>query len=243
METKGRSRARKILRRALVGTATLALLTIVAVAGLIGWSLQNLPLDQPTAARAEPAIVLEAVDGTPLGRVGTLKTPDAKRSDFPKQLVDAVLSVEDRRFYSHRGVDPRGIFRALRRNVKAGTIVEGGSTITQQLVRMLYLGNERTYTRKLQEAITAVWLEGQLSKDEILTRYLNNVYLGANATGMPAAARIYFDKELSELTLAEEAMLAGLIRAPSQYSPLRDLGAREAARRMWCSTRWWRTAR
>jgi len=228
--TEDSARKPGILRRVLIGVGTIALLVVITIAGVIAWSLHNLPLDHLNAEAESPAIVIEAADGSPLGRVGTLKTPDAKRSEFPKQLIDAVLSVEDRRFYSHHGVDPRGIIRALRRNMEAGTIVEGGSTITQQLVRMLYLGSERTYTRKLQEAITAIWLEGKLSKEEILTRYLNSIYLGANARGMPAAARIYFDKNLSELTIAEAAMLAGLIRAPSLLNPLRSLeAARERA--------------
>jgi 1A family penicillin-binding protein len=227
---RSRSRASKIFLRALAGAGTMAVVAVVAIAGLIVWSVRNLPLDHPDAAREEPAIVLEAADGSPLGRIGTLKAADAKLSDIPQKLVDAVLSTEDRRFYSHFGVDPRGVLRALRQNMKAGGIVEGGSTITQQLVRLRYLSSERTYTRKLQEAVTAVWLEGRLSKDEILTEYLNNVYLGANARGMPAAARIYFDKDLPELTLAESAMLAGLIRAPSELNPIRDLrAARERA--------------
>lgn len=221
------SRARNVFWRALLGFGVISGLAIIAILGLIGWSLHNLPLEQPDIARSEPAIAIEAADGSPLGRVGTFKTADAELDDFPKHLIDAVLSIEDRRFYSHSGVDARGIMRALRSNMRAGAIVEGGSTITQQLVRMMYLGNERTYTRKLQEAIAAFWLEGQLSKDEILTRYLNTVYLGANTRGMPAAARVYFDKDVSELTLAEAAMLAGLIRAPSVLNPLR---APEAAR-------------
>jgi len=144
--------------------------------------------------------------------------------------VQAVLSIEDRRFYHHFGIDPVGIARALRRNAEAGEIVEGGSTITQQLVKMRLLGNDRTLARKLREALTAIWLELRLGKEEILTRYLNNVYLGGGAHGMPAAARLYFDKRLDQLNVAEAAMLAGLIKAPSQYNPLRDPeGARDRA--------------
>src|SRR6185312_991962 len=101
----------------------------------------------------------------------------------------------------------------------------GGSTITQQLAKMQLVGNERTFTRKLREVFAAIWLELQLSKDEILTRYLNNVYLGAGAHGVSTAARVYFDKPLSEVTLAESAMLAGLIKAPSEFNPLQNLAA------------------
>ena len=145
--------------------------------------------------------------------------------EFPDALVDAVISIEDRRFYSHWGLDFRGIMRALARNVSAGEVVEGGSTINQQLVKILHLERDRTLKRKIREAAIAVWLDMRLGKDEILTRYLNNIYLGAGATGVPAAARIYFDKNPADLTLAESALLAGLIKAPSQLNPLKDLDA------------------
>src|SRR5262249_30185018 len=140
-------------------------------------------------------------------------------------LTKAVLSIEDHRFYQHFGVDPLGIARAAHRNMEAGDISEGGSTITQQLVKVRYVGRERTYTRKAREAMAAIWLESQLSKNEILRRYLNTVYLGAGAYGMPAAARLYFNKRPAELSLAEAAMLAGLIKAPSQFNPLNHLEA------------------
>jgi membrane peptidoglycan carboxypeptidase len=121
-----------------------------------------------------------------------------------------------------------GVVRALSRNFSAGEVVEGGSTITQQLVKVLHLERSRTIRRKIQEAVLSLWLESRLSKDEILTRYLNSIYMGAGATGMPAAARIYFNKSVSELTLTESTMLAGLIAAPSTLNPLENLqGARE----------------
>src|SRR5262249_29138333 len=135
---------------------------------------------------------------------------------------------EDRRFYSHWGFDPQGIVRALQRNVAAGTIVEGGSTITQQLVKLRILGPERTMTRKLREALVAMWVDLHRSKDEVLTEYLNSVYLGNGVYGMPAAARLYFDKRPAELTLPEAAMLAGLIRSPSRTNPLQNLEAAQA---------------
>ena len=123
-----------------------------------------------------------------------------------------------------------GIARALYRNLGAGEVVQGGSTITQQLIKILYLERDRTWKRKIQEAVIAFWLEQKLGKDEILTRYLNNIYLGAGATGVPAAARIYFDKEVGDLDLGESAMLAGIIRAPSQLNPLSNPeGARRQA--------------
>jgi penicillin-binding protein 1A len=167
------------------------------------------PLDN-RPGRDSSSVLVEAANGEQLGRVGPLSL-SVQRAEFPELLVKAVLSIEDRRFFSHWGVDPWGIARAALTNWSAGTVVGGGSTITQQLVKMQLVGNERSLDRKLREAFTALWLGLRLSKDEILTRYLNLVYLGAGAYGMPAAARIYFDKNLSDLTLSEAAMLAGLI--------------------------------
>ena len=122
-------------------------------------------------------------------------------------------------------MDPWGIARAMQANWAAGGIAEGGSTITQQLAKMQIVGNERNLDRKVREAFTAIWLDLRLGKDEVLTRYLNAVYLGAGAYGMSAATRMYFDKNLAELTLAEAALLAGLIQAPSRYDPIRNLDA------------------
>ena len=140
-----------------------------------------------------------------------------------------MLSIEDRRFYQHFGVDPRGILRAARVDRIAGKVVEGGSTITQQLVKMEYLkDSERTYNRKLREAILAIWLELRVSKETILTHYLNRVYLGDGAYGMEAAAHLYFDKPPADLTLPEAAMLAGLIRAPSALDPVHHLDLAQA---------------
>ncbi len=128
----------------------------------------------------------------------------------------------------HFGIDLRGIGRALVRNFEAGSVVEGGSTITQQLIKLQYLDSDRTIKRKIQEFVIALWLEWKLGKQEILTRYLNSAYLGAGATGMPAAARIYFNKDIGALDLAESAMLAGLLRAPSQWNPIDNFeGARQ----------------
>ena len=202
---------------------------VLLVAGAAGsamlWTLQALPLRVDLARTAQPSLLLEAANGHALGRVGPLNGERAERSDFSGPLVDAVLSIEDRRFFEHSGIDLRGIARALYANLTAGEIVEGGSTITQQLAKMQIVGNERTLTRKLHEAFTALWLELRLTKDEILTRYLNSIYLGGGAHGMSAAAHLYFDKDLSQLTLAELAMLAGLIKAPSYYNPIRNLTA------------------
>src|SRR5215470_4366120 len=218
-----------VLGRFAIAIVAFATIGALALSGAMLWVILDMPVERPSDA-ARPALLLEAANGDALGRIGSLKLADATREDFPDRLVRAVLSIEDRRFYSHFGIDPVGIVRAARRNAEAGEIVEGGSTITQQLVKMRFLGNDRTFARKLREAFTAIWLDRRLGKEEILTRYLNNVYLGGGAHGMPAAARLYFDKRLDELSVAEAAMLAGLIRAPSQFNPLRDPeGARDRA--------------
>jgi penicillin-binding protein 1A len=144
-------------------------------------------------------------------------------AEMPPALVQAVLAMEDRRFYRHWGVDILGVLRAARANFVANRIVEGGSTITQQLARNLYLDASRTFGRKAQEAALALWLEQQLTKDEILELYLNRIYLGAGAYGVEAASQVYFNKSVRGLSLSEAALIAGLPKAPAQLSPARDL--------------------
>ena len=138
---------------------------------------------------------------------------------IPRHVQDAVVSSEDRRFWSHIGVDLRGIFRALRRNVDEGEIVEGGSTITQQFVKNAILGSDRTLDRKIEEASLAIQVERQFSKEEILEFYLNTIYFGAGAYGIEAAAQVYFGIPAAELDVGQSALLAGLIKAPSTYDP------------------------
>ena len=143
-------------------------------------------------------------------------------SDVPKQLQQAVIATEDKNFYNHHGYDLLGLSRSMIENVIAGHVVQGGSTITQQLSRMLFLSNEQTYSRKLKEIIIAAKIEKSLSKDQILEMYLNNVYLGSGAYGVDGAAQTYFNKKLSQLTLGEMALIAGLPQAPSVYSPFNN---------------------
>jgi 1A family penicillin-binding protein len=196
-------------------------------AGMV-WALNDLKLSDAQDQPERPSLLIEAATGAPLGRLGPLKTGDTAFADFPPVLTKAVVSIEDHRFYQHFGVDPLGILRAAHHNMAAHGIVEGGSTITQQLVKMRYVGDNRTYTRKVREAFASLWLEAHLGKQEILRRYLNSVYLGAGAYGMAAAARLYFDRDPRDLTLAQAAMLAGLIQAPSQYNPLNHLEVAQA---------------
>ncbi|UWU27597.1 PBP1A family penicillin-binding protein [Rhizobium sp. WSM1274] len=206
----------------------LAVLGCLLAGSLLVWALKDVPWSEIRDGTLKPVVVLETADGAPLVRQGPYQGPYARYDQFPPHLIDAVLSIEDRRFMNHFGIDPRGIGRALLRNLEAGSVVEGGSTITQQLIKLQYLDSDRTIKRKVQEVVIAVWLEWKLGKREILTRYLNSVYLGAGATGMPAAARIYFNKDVGDLNLPESAMLAGLLRAPSQWNPIDNLeGARQ----------------
>ncbi|MEF3130012.1 PBP1A family penicillin-binding protein [Rhizobium sp. 268] len=195
---------------------------------MLVWALKDVPWSEIRDGTLKPIVVLETADGAPLVRQGPYQGPYARYDQFPPHLIDAVLSIEDRRFMDHFGIDPRGIARAFWRNLEAGSVVEGGSTITQQLIKLQYLDSDRTIKRKIQEVVIAFWLEWKLGKAEILTRYLNGVYLGAGATGMPAAARIYFNKDIGALNLPESAMLAGLLRAPSQWNPIDNFeGARQ----------------
>ena len=176
-------------------------------------------------ANRVPSVTVLDRRGAPIASRGALYGEAVTVDDLPDYLVAAFLSTEDRRFYSHGGVDLRGLARALVTNVKSQAFVEGGSTITQQLAKNLFLSSQRTIDRKLREAILAIWIEGRYSKDEILSLYFNRIYLGAGAYGVEAAARHYFGKSARDVTLAEAAMLAGLPQAPSRYQPTRNLDA------------------
>ena len=154
------------------------------------------------------------------------RTP-VKLSDVPNVLIDALIATEDKRFFSHFGLDVRGIARAMYRNIRAGKIVEGGSTLTQQLAKVLFLTPERSYSRKLKEMVLSLKIEQRYTKREILSLYLNQIYFGSGAYGVEAASRTYFGKSSRELTLAECALLAGIPRSPKYYSPFRS---RESAR-------------
>ncbi|MDT8853620.1 PBP1A family penicillin-binding protein [Paracoccaceae bacterium Fryx2] len=215
-----RRRARQVLKAALA----LTLVAALVCGGTLAWLVYAVPLDLATdRTEAAPAVIVEAADGTLIGLRGELRGTPAGRADLPDHLVKAIVAIEDRRFFDHGGIDLRGVARAAWRNVRANGVVEGGSTITQQLAKIEFLTSERTMKRKADEALIALRLEARLSKDEILTRYLNTVYFGGGAVGIGAAALAYFDKSVSDLTLAESAMLAGIIRAPSKANALHNL--------------------
>lgn len=170
----------------------------------------------------QSAIIVLDRNGEEIAARGARYGAQVDPEDLPKFFVDAILATEDRRFYDHTGVDIRGTLRAATANATAGGVVEGGSTITQQLAKNLFLSPEQSYTRKIREALLALWLEGHYSKDEILSLYLNRIYLGAGAYGVESAALTYFGKSARDVTLSEAAMIAGLPKAPSTYAPTQN---------------------
>jgi penicillin-binding protein 1A len=170
----------------------------------------------------EPGIMILANDGSEIAEQGTFFGDAVNMAELPDYVPAAVIAIEDRRFYSHFGVDPIGLARAMGRNAMQGRMREGGSTLTQQLAKNLFLTHERTMTRKAQEFVFAMWLESKFSKDEILQLYLNRVYFGGGANGIDKAARTFYGKSAYELSLMEAATLAGLLKAPTTYNPARN---------------------
>ncbi|BDG61810.1 transglycosylase domain-containing protein [Caldinitratiruptor microaerophilus] len=215
-----------------LGVAALVLLLLVlavlaAGAVTVAAAVALTPLPPPELPRATE---FYDVKGRLIGRRFHQNRVEVPLTELPPYLVQAVLAAEDERFYQHRGIDVRGLLRAAYRNLRARRVVEGGSTITQQLARNLYLGRERTVARKLREAVYALKLETVYSKDEILELYLNTIYLGQGAYGVEVAAQTYFSKHARELTLPEAALLAGLPRGPELYNPILHPEAAEARR-------------
>ena len=219
---KGASKPRRPLVRALVRFGLAAcLIGFVAVAGVVAYYASKLPPIADWTVPQRPANVrILADNGTLITNRGGAGGSTLTLDEMPPYLPEAVIAIEDRRFYHHFGVDPLGLIRAAWVNFSAGGVVQGGSTLTQQLAKNLFLDPDRTFGRKVQEAILAVWLEARLSKKQILELYLNRVYLGAGAYGVDAAAHVYFGKSARSLTLAEAATLAGMLKAPSHYSPI-----------------------
>jgi len=216
-------RRRSFLGRIVYGSIVLALWGAIALTGLVAYHATQLPpIDRLAVPKRPPNIEILANDGTLIANRGETGGRNVAIHDLPAHVPQAFIAIEDRRFYSHFGIDPVGIGRALITNITAGTTVQGGSTITQQLAKNLFLTHERTASRKIQEAILALWLEQRHGKDGLLELYMNRVYFGAGAYGVEAAARRYFDKPARDLTLAESAMLAGLVQAPSRLAPTRN---------------------
>ncbi len=202
------------------GLFVLGAAAVASVAVLVAMAALELP--DPEAALAAPrapSVTVMDMDGRLIARRGPGEMEHVALAELPPALIDAVIAVEDRRFYAHMGVDIAGTMRAAGANMRAGRVVQGGSTITQQLARNLFLNHDRTLKRKLQETLLALWLERRFSKDEILEIYLNRVYFGAGAWGVRAASHRYFGKAPQMVSVGEAALLAGLLKAPSRYSP------------------------
>ena len=189
---------------------------------LLLWLAVTAPLSKSLQPIAPPRITLLASDGTPIARNGAIVDKPVDVRELPPHVVQAFLSIEDRRFYSHFGVDPRGLARAAWSNAFGSGMTQGGSTITQQLAKFTFLTPERNLTRKAREMLIAFWLEGRLTKDEILGRYLSNVYFGDNVYGLRAASLHYFYRQPERLTLSQAVMLAGLVQAPSRLAPTKN---------------------
>jgi penicillin-binding protein 1A len=201
----------------------------IGVAGIVGYYAVKLPQStQWSVPDRPPNAKILAVNGELIANRGITGGEAVRLDEMSPYLPMAVIAIEDRRFKSHFGFDPIGFTRAMVTNLMAGRAVQGGSTITQQLAKNLFLEPERTIDRKIQELILSFWLETKFTKDEILELYLNRVYFGSGAYGVDAAARRYFGKSARDVNLAEAAMIAGLLKAPSRLSPARDPKAAEA---------------
>ena len=201
----------------------LALLMIV-----VAWLAVTAPLSRSLKPIAPPSVSLMSADGHLIARRGAIIDRPVSMADLPKHVPQAFMAIEDRRFYTHWGVDPRGIARAAWHNLWSDGSSQGGSTITQQLAKGVFLSSDRTFGRKAREALIAFWLEAWLTKDQIFERYLSNVYFGDNVYGLRAASLHYFNRQPERLTIPQAAMLAGLLKAPSRLAPTTNLkGARE----------------
>ncbi|MBL6927888.1 MAG: PBP1A family penicillin-binding protein [Rhodospirillales bacterium] len=204
-------------------TAVAAVWGVIALGGIVAWYAYDLPdVDTALQATRQPSVTLLAADGSTLATTGRIHGVSIHLKDLPAAVPQAVLATEDRRFYDHFGIDMIGLVRAAYVNARAGRIVQGGSTISQQVAKNLFLSPKRTIRRKVQELLLALWLEHRFTKDQILSVYLNRVYLGSGTYGIDAASRKYFGHSARDLSIYESAMLAGLLKAPSRYNPVSD---------------------
>ena len=227
-----RSSSRSRLGKLIVFGLVASLWGGIGLIAVVAWfAMQLPPIDQLTVPKRPPNIAIMASDGTLLANRGETGGSAVPIKELPPYVPRAFVAIEDRRFYSHYGIDPVGIARALVRNLTSSR-VEGGSTLTQQLAKNIFLTQERTLSRKMQEAILAVWLERTYSKDQILELYMNRVYFGSGVYGIEGAAQKYFAKSARALTVAEAAVLAGLMKSPSRLAPNRNPEGAAAARRM-----------
>jgi penicillin-binding protein 1A len=210
------SRRRRFWKYGLYGFATFFLVTLI-------WLILTAPLSRALEPLDDPAMLLLSAEGQPIARRGAIKDRPVTVAELDPLTPAAFIAIEDRRFRRHWGIDPRAIGRAMVANFQAGGVRQGGSTITQQLAKTSFLSSDRSLKRKAQEVIIAFWLEGWLTKDEILSRYLSSVYFGDGVYGLRAASRHYFGRAPQDLNLGQSAMLAGMVQAPSRLAPTRNL--------------------
>ncbi|MEO5772614.1 MAG: transglycosylase domain-containing protein [Sphingomicrobium sp.] len=196
------------------------------------WLIVTAPLSRALEPLSDPAMLLMTSDGHAFARRGAIKEAPVEIARLNPLTPNAFIAIEDRRFRRHWGIDPRAIGRAMVANMRGGGVRQGGSTITQQLAKTSFLSGDRTIKRKAQEVIIAFWLEAWLSKDEILSRYLSSVYFGDGVYGLRAASHHYFGRDPEQLTLAQSAMLAGLVQAPSRLAPTHNLAAAQKRSRL-----------
>ncbi len=219
LRARRRVPAWRLLRLGIIASVWLSLLG----AAVLLWFLHDLPRPEDALqAVRRPSLILQDRRGTTIATYGDVVGDALHLRDLPKYLPDAAVSVEDRRFWVHGGLDPWGMLRALVVNLRAGRVVQGGSTITQQVAKTLFLSNARTLRRKVQEVLLTLWLERHFTKRDILEIWLNRVYLGSGAWGVDAAAHLYFGVSARKLTLWQAAVIAGLPRAPSRFNPRTD---------------------
>jgi penicillin-binding protein 1A len=230
---RARGKRRSRLGRLAYWCLVLSLWVAIGGAGTVAWVGAHLPpIQSLEIPKRPPSIQIVDARGQPLARRGDMAGAVIALKNLPPYVPQAFVAIEDRRFYSHFGVDPFGIARAFVANILHLGVAQGGSTITQQLAKNLFLTQERTIHRKLQEVLLALWLERKLSKTQILELYLNRVYFGAGAYGIEQAAQRYFGKPAKSLTVAEAALLAGLVKSPSRLAPTRNFDAAERRARV-----------
>ena len=202
-------------------TLTASVWGLIMLGGVLAYYAYDLPdISKALVAERQATVTVKAADGATLAQIGDFYGSPVRLRDLPPALPMAIMATEDRRFYWHLGVDFIGLARAMYSNLRAGRVVQGGSTITQQVAKNIFLTPERTIKRKVQELLLAFWLEYKFTKDQIFTVYLNRVYLGAGTYGVEAAARRYFGHSARRLSPYQSALLAGLLKAPSRYNPV-----------------------
>jgi len=222
-------RGRGVFSHALRLGLLLVLWCVILGGSALGYFALTLPdTNQLTVAERRPSVTILADDGTTIATFGDLFGRPLTLREMSPWLPKAVVATEDRRFYSHFGIDPIGMLRAGFADLRTGHVVQGGSTITQQLAKNIFLTPERSLGRKIRETLLALWLEHRFTKDQILEIYLNRVYLGAGTYGVDAAAQRYFGKSATKLNLYESAVIAGLLKAPTRFNPTRDRQAAAA---------------